>query len=146
MRPLLFRALFAAEAIGATYGLVETLIREDVVVFFSLPVSDHFLEVVYVFLIAFGTLAVSGMSWRWISKAPFLSKWMHSRSDVFGELYGEISERRDELITVLDEKSATPHSTAYMAKIQELHVSLKHLVWNLQMVGIAGRTRQIALL
>ena len=127
MRSLLLRALFAAEAIGAAYGFVETLTREAVAVFFSLPVSDHFLEVAYIFLFSFGVLAVVGLSWRWVSKTPWMSKLLYSKVSAFGDLYGEISERRDELIAVLDDDKMTPHSIAYIARIQELHVSLKEL-------------------
>lgn len=127
MRSLLLRVLFAAESVAAIYGLIETLIRRDAVVFFSLPISDHFLEVTYVFFIAFGILAIIGMNWRWISKMPIVSKLLYSRSAALGDLYDEIAKRRDELIGVLDNDQKSPETLAYLAKTQELYTALQAL-------------------
>ena len=90
-------------------------------------VSADIIEVFYVFAFSVGVLATIALSWNWISRIPFIAKRLHFKSASFGALYSEIAERRDELISVIEEKNASPHNIKYLAKIQELFISLKAL-------------------
>ena len=127
MRFFLLRVLFAAEAIGAAYGFIETLMREEAVVFFSLPVSGHFLEVAYVFLIALGILAVIGLSWTWIIRQRPIAQRLASKVERFGMLYAEIAERRDELNRAVEHDDQPESQLRYTSRLWELATTLRKL-------------------
>ena len=67
-------------------------------------IDPFFIEAASVFLIAFGTLALFGLCWNWISKWKWVSNLLASKPQAFGDLYQEIVERRDEIASILDEK------------------------------------------
>ena len=89
-------------------------------------VSADIIEVCYVFAFSFGVLATIALSWHWISRTPF-AKRLYFKSASFGVLYSEIAERRDELSTWMEEEITAPYTVKYLAKIQELVISLKAL-------------------
>ena len=127
MRTLFLRAFLAAEALGSAYGYVEILLREEAVRFLSLEISDHFLEVIYIFLIAFGVLTVIGLSWKWINQQRLIAQLLASRVEKFGMLYTEIAESRDELNRAVENGDSVTSQLRYTSKLWELVTTLKKL-------------------
>ena len=88
--------------------------------FGNYPVDPFFIEAASVFLVAFGLLALIGLCWNWISKWRWVSNLLASKAQEFGCLYQDIVERRDELISMLDETPSAGKALTYYARLVEL--------------------------
>ena len=124
---LSLRVFLGAEAIASAYGYVQRLVEDQPTMIGSWTVSPDIVDVFFVFAFAFGVLGTVALSWHWISRVPFMSQLLYSKSSAFGDLYDEIAQRRDELIGALDDSRESPKTLEYIAKLQELHVSPKAL-------------------
>ena len=123
----LFRALFGAEAVASAYGYVATLLKEGPAMIGSVTVSNHFLEVAYVFAFSFGILMLAVLFWGALKKWKWFRRLVTSQSEEFGKLYDELAELRDKLSNLVENPERGKEFLNYTSRMIELDIILQGL-------------------
>ena len=118
MRWLLSRVAFGAEACASAYGYIASRLSGEEASVGAFAVSRNLLEIVCVFGFAFGALAVVALSWEGISRWAPISRLLTSKSRSLGEMYGEITQLRDDLTAVIDNRKRIDFFTYFSRTIE----------------------------
>ncbi len=122
-----WRAFFGAETVASIYGLVAAIVRDGPTMIGSFHISDHFLEVAYVFSTALGLLMLFALFFNLLMKLRWFSGIFSSKSNAFGALYNEIVDLRNSLLSLQLREDREEVYIEHLSRVYEFKTVLEEL-------------------